>query len=123
MPEIRTIRQVTPEQARAISIAADSARAISVHTEDAHPEHVVPKEVHVVSVNGDVARPIHIDAARIIYEGGEPYEGPYTVTPKVSSQQLATAHKLMTRDVTVLEIPYYETSNINGITVYIADQL
>lgn len=49
-----------------------------------------------------------------------PYPGPYTVTPAVEAQSLATAEKYMDEDVTVLEIPYYETSNVYGSTVHIA---
>lgn len=57
-----------------------------------------------------------------IYDG-DTYDGPYEVVPSVRSQILNTKLKLMTDDVTVKEIPYYETSNLQGITVYIADSL
>lgn len=51
---------------------------------------------------------------------GGTYEGPYTVTPRSRhSVILGTNAKLMTDDVTVLQTPYYETSNESGITVYI----
>ena len=50
------------------------------------------------------------------------YQGNYTVTPKVTSQKLQTKDKLMKDDVVVLEIPYYETSNISGKTVYIGGE-
>lgn len=56
--------------------------------------------------------------------GGIPYEGDYTVTPKAHEATiLATNGKIMTDDVTVVEIPYYETSNISGSTVYIANEV
>lgn len=49
-----------------------------------------------------------------------PYEGEYTVTPKIVSQTMETANKRMTEDVTVKAIPYYEVSNEhNGKTVII----
>lgn len=52
------------------------------------------------------------------------YEGSYKVTPKVSSQVLETAHKVMSEDVTVAEIPYFEVSNIGkGHTVYIGKEI
>ena len=52
------------------------------------------------------------------------YDGSYEVTPKTYSQTLDTAYKMMQEDVTVLEIPYFETSNdSDGITVYIANTL
>ena len=48
------------------------------------------------------------------------YEGDYIVTPRAHEEVvLDTDNKLMTDDVTVLEIPYYETSNLSGTTVYI----
>lgn len=50
---------------------------------------------------------------------GDKYQGAYTVVPKVTSQLLETANKMMEQDVNVLEIPYQETSNIKGITVII----
>lgn len=56
--------------------------------------------------------------------GGEKYEGDYIVTPSAHNDIiLETADKVMEDNVTVLEIPYYETSNITGTTVYIADQI
>lgn len=53
------------------------------------------------------------------------YEGPYEVTPKAHEETiLATKHKAMTDDVTVLEIPYWETSNLfDGKTAYIANEV
>lgn len=122
MPEIRSIKQISPEDVHAIRTETETEKPIRVHTNDVLPERVIPRPIHVISVSDNVVRPIKIDTSSIIYDG-DLYEGPYVVTPKVSSQQLATAHKLMDKDVTVLEIPYFETSNQNGITVYIADEL
>lgn len=51
------------------------------------------------------------------------YGGEYIVTPKpYISQTLETKEKLMANDVTVKEIPYYETSNTSGITIYIGGE-
>lgn len=48
------------------------------------------------------------------------YTGDYIVIPKVTEQTLETAHKLMTDDVTIKEIPFSKVSNIfNGYTVNI----
>lgn len=48
------------------------------------------------------------------------YTGAYDVTPDPDVMQtLLTAGKQMTENVTVQKIPYYETSNIDGTTVYI----
>lgn len=53
----------------------------------------------------------------------ETYDGEYVVTPVPhDSQTLETKDKLMADDVTVLAIPYYETSNVSGITVYIGGE-
>ena len=52
------------------------------------------------------------------------YDGPYEATPKVEAQTLPTAKKLMTDDVTVHGVPFYEVSNDQGgNTVYIAKEL
>ena len=51
------------------------------------------------------------------------YAGPYDVTPKAdTAQTLNTAGKQMTENVTVAKVPYYETSNTSGTTVYIAEE-
>lgn len=54
----------------------------------------------------------------------ERYTGDCNVTPNAfDAQILHTANKLLTQDVVVEKIPYYETSNIqDGITVYIAGE-
>lgn len=51
----------------------------------------------------------------------EPYEGPYSVVSMANEMQLYnTENKLMTENLVVLPIPYYETSNPKGgLTVYI----
>lgn len=49
----------------------------------------------------------------------EEYKGEYSVTPKVSSQTLHTQNLVMKNNLTILEIPYFETSNETGNTVYI----
>lgn len=48
-----------------------------------------------------------------------PYEGEYVVIPQVDEQIMPTAGKRMTDDVTVSGIPYYQVSNLSGLTVYI----
>ena len=51
------------------------------------------------------------------------YDGEYIVTPiPYDAQTLETKNKVMANDVTVLAIPYYETSNISGITIYIGGE-
>lgn len=62
---------------------------------------------------------------RIIATGGSPpYMGEYTVIPKANEPTvLETKGKRMTDDVTVTKIPYYETANPLGDTVYIAAEV
>ena len=52
----------------------------------------------------------------------EVYQGRHTVIPRIYSQTLPTKNKLVKEDVLVLEIPYYETSNLSGKTVYIGGE-
>lgn len=47
------------------------------------------------------------------------YTGDYLVIPDDFQHVLETNDKLMKGDVIVEKIPYYETSNISGTTVYI----
>lgn len=51
------------------------------------------------------------------------YNGEYTVVPKTVSQELLTKDKKMKDNVTIKSIPYFETSNEEGTTVYIGDDL
>ena len=54
---------------------------------------------------------------------GDTYEGEYIVTPSREAKTLATANKVMGDNVTVLAIPYSETSNLaGGCTFYIAKE-
>lgn len=56
--------------------------------------------------------------------GSKPYEGDYEVTPKADSAVvLPTKDRFLNRDVNVKKIPYYETSNQTGVTVYIAAEV
>lgn len=54
---------------------------------------------------------------------GDWYEGKYTIIPSPENQVLETQGKTMKNDVTVKSIPYYETSNFSGITVYIGSEV
>lgn len=58
------------------------------------------------------------------YTDADPYTGSYEVTPKVDAQTLPTAQKLMTEDLTVKAIPFFDVSNNSGgRTVYIAREV
>lgn len=59
-----------------------------------------------------------------VFENTDYYEGDYQITPRVEEQTMKTAQKMMTDDVTIHEIPYYETSNTSdGTTVYIGKEV
>lgn len=52
---------------------------------------------------------------QIVAGGAPPYSGEYEVTPQpYADVVLPTRDKLMLNDVTVLEIPYYTTTNDKG---------
>lgn len=77
-----------------------------------------------IKVSSSPALSFHVELGRPVYMGGEPYEGPYDVTPKVTAQTLQTAQKLMREDVSVRAIPYFDVSNpAGGNTVYIANEV
>lgn len=67
---------------------------------------------------------VDIEREYITVVGGTVYDGSYEVTPKAWNDQiLQTEGKLMVEDVTVLKVPYYETSNLfDGLTVFIAEE-
>ncbi len=49
------------------------------------------------------------------------YHGDYEVIPDAHNDQiLYTSNKILKDDVTVKKVPYYETHNESGTTVYIA---
>ena len=51
---------------------------------------------------------------------GQRYEGEYEITPlPFQEQELQTKEKVLEDNIKVKEIPYYETSNLYGNTVYI----
>ena len=70
----------------------------------------------IIQSNGTIVGKIAIEGVE------ETYKGTYEVTPKVHPQSLPTKNKVMKEDVSILEIPYYETSNLFGKTVYIGGE-
>ncbi len=57
------------------------------------------------------------------YVGGDIYEGSYEVTPSVENQTLATKERVLTDDITILEIPFFSVGNTaGGNTVYIGSE-
>ena len=51
------------------------------------------------------------------------YSGEYEITPQVESQTLPTRNKILRENMEVKEIPYYETSNEYGNTIYIGSEV
>lgn len=50
--------------------------------------------------------------------GASFYTGEYEVTPTRQDQVLETSNKILREDVTIVEIPYSEVSNLSGGTTY-----
>ena len=68
-------------------------------------------------------QPAYFLSGTIAISGAEEaYDDGYIVTPRVYAQTLNTKNKLMKDNVSVLAIPYYETSNLSGKTVYIGGE-
>lgn len=55
--------------------------------------------------------------------GDSEYEGVYEIVPKVDAQSLPTKEKYLKEDVTIHGVPYFETDNEVGTTVYIASEV
>lgn len=70
------------------------------------------RDLYFVAKVTDLSNQAKISQNYIFY--GVPYDGEYEVTPTASEQHLDTANKLLKRDVTVHEVPYYQTSNESG---------
>lgn len=63
-------------------------------------------------------------SAEYAIAGVEAYAGEYEVIPKArESQTLETKDKLMEENVLIFEVPYFQTSNEYGDTVYIASEV
>lgn len=61
---------------------------------------------------------------RIQHGDFQTYAGPHEVTPKAAAAQvLETARKVVLQDITVHEVPYWETSNQSGKTAFIASEV
>ena len=48
-----------------------------------------------------------------------PYTGSYDIIPSIEEQTLNNKNKLLSDDLSIKEIPYFETSNPYGETIYI----
>lgn len=69
------------------------------------------------SINSKVGLPT------IVEQQVDIYEGPTTVVPSsYFDQELYTKNKLVKSDITVKQIPFYETTNETGKTIYIGNE-
>ena len=67
---------------------------------------------------------MRVSDAEVVYSSaGDPYTGSYTITPKVNEQTMSTRNKLMQDNITIKAIPFYETDNSLGTTIYIGSEL
>ena len=56
-----------------------------------------------------------IAPAKVVYQGGEAYEGNYEVTPSEEVQTLPTANRMLARNIVVAPIPQnYGRITYNG---------
>lgn len=106
-----------------LSFASDN---ISIDNEvviiDANVE-IEDVDIHINMQEEALNADFGIITERIIQGDTQIYRGEYEVTPKVSKQYLETAQKYLTKNVTVNEIPLYETDNQKGTTIYIGDKV
>lgn len=105
--------QVTDSRDSARIITHDVDSAVSVHTKDTEQTALV-----TISSETDF---ITAHAGNVLPSAAEMYDGVYNVTPSQYAQELQTSHKMMERNVVVEKIPYFETSNEHGTTVYIGE--
>ena len=82
-----------------------------------------------LKIDGNIS-PLEKTTGTITYGIGtglniQQYEGEYDIIPKAFEDEiLNTKNKRLSKDITVKEIPYYETSNVSGgLTVYIAGHI
>lgn len=67
---------------------------------------------------------INLDIQGEVFGDASPYEGSYVVIPKAYQDQvLETQGLVMLNDVTVTRVPYWQTGNTSGDTVYIASEV
>lgn len=77
------------------------------------------------TLHGKLSGDVGLKGSICVTKEYDAYTGAYTVTPKAfDSQILETANKVLKENVTVSEVPYWETRNeSNGTTAYIAKEV
>lgn len=80
----------------------------------------------VANIGGSVRSDVELTGVVSVGSGEivDEYTGKYMVVPLADEEQiLETKNKKMTDNVTVKKVPYFETSNEDGTTVYIASEV
>ena len=104
---------VEPELTGALS-TVDSTLTGKLTTDEAH-ELTGSLSIEELSLNGELHIPPEVPV--------ENYQGEYTVASKpFKDSVLETGGLRMTQDITIEKIPYYETGNESGYTVYIGGE-
>ncbi len=94
---------------------------------DVRPSTATPLTVSISTnrqpLSANITKESQIDiGVTNYYATGSPYSGEYVITPSTTDDQnLGTKGKLMSDDIIVSKIPYYETGNESGYTVYIGN--
>ena len=104
---------VEPELTGALS-TVDSTLTGKLTIDEAH-ELTGSLSIEELSLNGELHIPPEVPI--------ENYQGEYIVTSKpFKDSVLETGGLRMTQDITIEKIPYYETGNESGYTVYIGGE-
>lgn len=77
-------------------------------------EHLRGKLKPTISLRGIVQSEQNLSGTISIIDDYAEYKGNYIVVPKTESQTLPTIDKVMSRDMTIASIPYYEVQNEKG---------
>lgn len=132
MAEYRTITiaaTISPDISVAASVRVDHPGATAVGTVTdkivTAEATVSPSTVDATASIVDMTVEAEADVVTKIQAGDYPtYGGPYEVTPKAAEEQvLKTERKVVLHDITVHEVPYWETSNHSGMTAFIASEV
>lgn len=110
------IFRMEPPKTVSIGIGAQQSKTVSFHLKSpGQPGFNIEKRKVNFSIH------MTISAG----EGGLPYNGAYTVTPKLEQRVvLPTKNRTPKDDITVLQIPQYEVSNTaGGITLILGEEM
>lgn len=79
----------------------------------------------IATISGTLSEIPHLNGALSNNIPYQTYTGPYEVIPKAfESQTLETKDQILSENISVLEIPFYVTSNeSNGKTIYIGGEV